>query len=309
MKLTDEEKIYILKNPDCISQTEMANRLGVSRQRISLIVKGKALGKKIKSMNITEVYKFTPIPDSMLDNKYEISKEGLIRRIGSRGKIKTETSVRGELVVRLQYHKNKVRLFTVSRLVALTFIPNNNQNLNVIHKDGNSLNCKLDNLMWDIESFSDINHPDLRGLYRINRNGLIKDMKTNEIRKVYKHDTTYRRINLTGSRGTKTYYLHRLLCRTFIDNPNNKPCVNHIDGNKYNNNLFNLEWCTHKENTESAIISGTMGIKRIRLDETKVGHIRSNPDNLTLYQLSVKFNVSVNTILSVRSKKTWKHIK
>jgi len=51
----------------------------------------------------------------------------------------------------------------------------------------------------------------------------------------------------------KRFQVHRLVALAFIPNPNNLRCVNHIDGNKSNNNLYNLEWCTHAENTHHSI--------------------------------------------------------
>ena len=45
---------------------------------------------------------------------------------------------------------------------------------------------------------------------------------------------------------------HRMVALTFLDNPKSKPYVNHIDGNKINNTLNNLEWCTHQENVTHA---------------------------------------------------------
>lgn len=62
---------------------------------------------------------------------------------------------------------------------------------------------------------------------------------------------------LSGKRYLKTcvkekyYMIHRLVAQTFLDNPHNYPCVNHIDHNKQNNCVDNLEWCTSKQNAEA----------------------------------------------------------
>ena len=67
----------------------------------------------------------------------------------------------------------------------------------------------------------------------------------------------YLRIKLTINSKEKRIMLHRIIAEAFIPNPENKRCVNHIDGNKQNNLLYNLEWCTHSENSQHSIKIGT----------------------------------------------------
>lgn len=55
-------------------------------------------------------------------------------------------------------------------------------------------------------------------------------------------------------------YFHRLLAKAFIVNPENKSCVNHIDGNKLNNSIDNLEWSSYSENNKHAFDTGLKGI-------------------------------------------------
>ena len=59
----------------------------------------------------------------------------------------------------------------------------------------------------------------------------------------------YLLIGLRYKNKTYSSSIHRLVATEFIDNPDNKPCVNHKDGNKHNNLVSNLEWVTHAENT------------------------------------------------------------
>ena len=57
-------------------------------------------------------------------------------------------------------------------------------------------------------------------------------------------------------------YIHRAIALAFIPNPENKPCINHKDGNKLNNSIDNLEWCTHQENMIHAGKTGLLYISR-----------------------------------------------
>ena len=68
----------------------------------------------------------------------------------------------------------------------------------------------------------------------------------------------YRHTILNG----KNRNIHRVIAETFIPNPNNLPCVNHKDGNKQNNRVDNLEWCTHSENTLHSFRTGLQKTNR-----------------------------------------------
>lgn len=66
----------------------------------------------------------------------------------------------------------------------------------------------------------------------------------------------YLTVNLSKCGKIKPHMVHRLVADAFIPNPDNKPEVNHIDGNKKNNEVSNLEWVTHQENMKHASESG-----------------------------------------------------
>lgn len=64
------------------------------------------------------------------------------------------------------------------------------------------------------------------------------------------HGTGYLRTIIFKNQKPKNFLIHRLVAQAFIPNLDNKPCINHIDGNKQNNCIENLEWCTHSENSK-----------------------------------------------------------
>lgn len=89
--------------------------------------------------------------------------------------------------------------------------------------------------------------------YTIDIDGNVFSKRKNKFLKQTINKYGYCKVKLQKNKYKKLYSVHRLVAETFIDNPNNYPCVNHIDSNKTNNNIKNLEWVTYKQNTEHAI--------------------------------------------------------
>ena len=73
----------------------------------------------------------------------------------------------------------------------------------------------------------------------------------------------YKHVTLSKNNVQKTRLVHALVATAFVDNPDNKPQINHIDGRKENNAADNLEWVTQKENNRHAVATGLRASKRI----------------------------------------------
>lgn len=86
--------------------------------------------------------------------------------------------------------------------------------------------------------------------YMIDENGNVFNKITNKYLKGSIGENGYKYYRLSQNNHKKMYYAHRLVAEHFLNNPNNFPVVNHIDGNKLNNNINNLEWVTYSENTK-----------------------------------------------------------
>ena len=106
------------------------------------------------------------------------------------------------------------------------------------------------------EEWKDI--PKYEGIYMISDLGNIKSLYTNKILKPSTDKFGYTRFSATKDKKQKTLRTHRLVAEIFIPNPNNLSQVNHKDGNKLNNTVSNLEWCTDSENKLHAYKMGLM---------------------------------------------------
>jgi len=118
------------------------------------------------------------------------------------------------------------------------------------------------------------------GLYEINQQGQVKSLQKNKYNYILEQRIDragYYTVRLTKpGRLSSTQYVHRLLGFAFIENPLNKCCINHIDGNKLNNNLKNLEWVTKAENMQHAYDIGLSKIQSKSVYDTCTGKIYSS---------------------------------
>lgn len=104
--------------------------------------------------------------------------------------------------------------------------------------------------MYNDEIWKNMNEENIIDNYLISNKGKIK-RKDNNFIYSYKSNknNNYKQVFLKTKNGTKKqFYIHRLVAKYFIKNQNNFNIINHIDGDKQNNCIDNLEWCNQKEN-------------------------------------------------------------
>lgn len=121
-----------------------------------------------------------------------------------------------------------------------------------------------------MEKILEISKPitDFDGLYEISLDGVVKSLERKvqhlqreitikpKILKTRINNCGYVSVRLSKKGKTYTKFIHVILADAFIPNPDNKLYVNHLDGNKLNNAISNLAWCTHSENIKHAYDNG-----------------------------------------------------
>lgn len=126
----------------------------------------------------------------------------------------------------------------------------------------------------------------------------------------------YLGVVLTKDSINKGFSVHRLVATAFINNPENKEQVNHINSIKKDNRVENLEWVTRSENLIHSYNAGTHPSKegilngRSKLTENQIVEIKKEAlnSNINTIKLWEKYNVSRSTINRIVSGETWSHI-
>lgn len=173
----------------------------------------------------------------------------------------------------------------------------------------------MEEIWKDIEGYD--------GLYQVSNLGRVRSWKKyrenkRTIPKILKQD-----INMWGyfylvlsNKTNKTHKLvHRLVGGAFIPNPEKKPQINHIDGNRKNNNAKNIEWVTNKENS---IHAHRLGLTDNRGGKNGQSKLTKNDiiDIRTMYALGIytyrdiqeKYNISNGCVSMIINRKRWRHI-
>lgn len=210
------------------------------------------------------------------EEKYEVSSLGRVRYV-----------VKDILCAVHSANENSMSLvninsktYRIDELVAKVFLDLEDDQC-VYHKDGDIHNYVLDNLSLEVvipseerEEWYDV--PKFEGRYKVSNYGKVYSLLRKERRgstlvtkggyflSTPDDEDGYPRLTLVkqldSDDSSKVYRydrpLHRFIAETFIPNPHNYTCVNHIDGNKHNNRIDNLEWCTNMQNMQHSIDIG-----------------------------------------------------
>lgn len=267
-------------------------------------------------------------------NGYECSTEGRIRNKITNKLLKPNKCCSGYTVSSIRGKNIKFH-----RIIAKTFLPNFENKPTIEHKDDNKMNNKLYNLKWatvkeqqqyvkdkkskksqkdikigtsnldnleneDWKIISEYPEYDISNMGRIKypiRKGILPYKK----RITYGGNTNdgYKTFELRNSNYKKNVAIHRLVAKEFINNPNNYNIVNHKDGNKKNNSVYNLEWCSRSQNTQHAydnnLISGKREIYQLDINNNIIKEWDTIKDAYETLNLS---RTGINQVLNGKSK-------
>ena len=172
----------------------------------------------------------------------------------------------------------------------------------------------LDIVMKEI--FKDIEN--YEGLYKVSNLGNVKTLRKRKgnTKLLSPNDigNGYLRVSLYKNGNQKNIFVHRLVAKAFIANPENKPEVNHKDLNPKNNNLDNLEWVTRRENTihfrkhHNFSVGETHGMSKLTEEQVIEMRDRHWAYNTSYKQLAEDYNISSVQVSNIIRRRAWDHV-
>jgi hypothetical protein len=150
--------------------------------------------------------------------------------------------------------------------------------------------------------------------YSVFPDGTILNFKTQRYLKAHLDKYGYKRVILHIEGKQKNMFVHQLVANAYLENPDNLKIINHLDNNRTNNYLYNLEWSTAKLNNDHKVkqnrhVKGEQ-IQTAKLTKTEVLSIRyeSKSYGTSNRGLAIKYNVDIRVIWRIIKRETWKHI-
>ena len=152
--------------------------------------------------------------------------------------------------------------------------------------------------------------------YLVSSDGNIYSMKSNKFISQFKNKGGYLNVHIYIKGREVKRGVHCMVAETFIPNPDNKPQVNHKDGNKLNNNATNLEWCTQSENNTHALVNGLRKApsgEKVHFAKYTEKQVRKAcrmmaSDNYDLNEIADKTGIPEKTLSEIRAGSIWKDI-
>lgn len=151
------------------------------------------------------------------------------------------------------------------------------------------------------------------GLYQVSNSGLIRSVERFDCKNkrqqevILKHSNNgkgYSNVVLCKNGKPRTFYIHKIVAEAFIPKIEGKNFINHKDGNKQNNNVNNLEWCTRSENMKHAYKNGLAHVVNKKLSDEDIKYIQSQKGKKSCFELAKEFDVSFQLIC-----RKWKKVK
>ena len=269
------------------------------------------------------IWKTTLIPDYYVTPDGNVFKEGknypLMRRM-----------INGRNYVNIKIYGKRC-LYRIDYMVAYAYIGMFDDIIRLIHIDGDNSNDKVDNLMWYrkkdvIQKYIDeaiiesdgtieeewkeciLDYPCYEHYY-VNNFGMIKDENGNLVETKISHGyKVFYYIDAQYASQTRIQAVHRAVAKAFIPNPNNYDMINHIDGDKTNNIVSNLEWVNNGMNAEHAYHQNLHKHAKYTENQVRAACMLLMDPKVPQIQISYMTGIDPKTISDIRRGRRWSNI-